>query len=169
MLRVEKTLPLIYLHTMYEDNCDQNARVLGLPRAQNFGKKIAATFSKKNSLSRYDAARPRFSPYGLCGARRIFGDPMALIRFTATFSPTRFRPGGAPKIFSGQNPRADFPNFFPYHGMMPHSPVFRPTSHAALDDSLATPWRLFVLRPLFLQLAPRRAPPEGIHIFTLYA
>jgi hypothetical protein len=59
--------------------------------------------------------------------------------------------------------------FFPYHGMMPHDLVFRPTSYVALDDSLETPWRLFVLRPLFLQLGQNFFPPEGIHIFTLYA
>jgi hypothetical protein len=71
------------------------AGVLGGAWPTFLEKKIVATFSKKNSLSRYDAARPRFSPYELCGARRFFGDPMALIRFTTTFFSTR------PKTFGG--------------------------------------------------------------------
>ena len=36
--------------------------------------------------------------------------------------------------------------------MMPHDLVFRPTGYVALDKSLETPWRLFVLRPLFSKL-----------------
>jgi hypothetical protein len=121
--------------------------------SQVLEKKSPRRFQKK-TLSRYDAALARFFDYEPCGVRRIFGDPMALIRFTGTFFSTRFRKW-AREIFSGQNVAPLFQTFFPYHGMMPHSLVFSTTSRAALDESLETPWRLFVLRPLFLTLGQK--------------
>jgi hypothetical protein len=76
-------------------------------------KKIAATFSKKNSLSRYDAALDRFSPHEPRGARQIFGDPMALIRFTTTFSPARAKKNvGRRQLFEKKNRRDVFKLFF---------------------------------------------------------
>jgi hypothetical protein len=83
-----------------------------LPPPNFFGKKLAATFSKKKSLSRYDAALDRFSPHEPRGARRFFGDPMALIRFTGTFLPARFLKTGGAENFFGPKPSRRFPKLF---------------------------------------------------------
>jgi hypothetical protein len=67
----------------------------------------------------------------------------------------------APKIFARQNVAPLFQTFFPYHGMMPHSIVFSTTSRVAFDDSLETPWRLFVLRALFCRLVQKKMGAEN--------
>jgi hypothetical protein len=78
--------------------------------------------------------------------------------------------GGAWPTFLKKKSSRRFQKKIPYHGMMPHDLVFRPTGYAALDESLGTPWRLFVLRPLFLQLGQKLlvAPRfSGSHTKTL--
>ena len=67
---------------------------------------------------------------------------------------TAFPERSAADFFEKKSSRR-FQKKIPYHGMMPHDLVFRPTSYVALDDSLETPWRLFVLRPLFSQLGQK--------------
>jgi hypothetical protein len=129
--------------------------------------KLADAFPNFFSLSRYDAARPRFSRYEPRGARRFFGDPMALIRFTATFLPTRAKKRAPPPTFFEKKIVSTFSKKNPYHGMMPHDLVFRATSPAALDDSLETPWRLFVLRPLFCRLGFEKGRRENFRAKTL--
>ena len=61
--------------------------------------------------------------------------------------------GGAWPTFLKKKSSRRFQKKIPYHGMMPHDLVFRPTGYVALDDSLETPWRLFVLRPLFFHFS----------------
>ena len=55
--------------------------------------------------------------------------------------------------------------------MMPHDLVFRPTGYVALDESLETPWHLFVLRLLFSQLGQKLLAARrfsGSHAKTLW-
>jgi hypothetical protein len=75
-----------------------------------FGPNRRAALPNFFSLSRYDAALARFSRYEPCGARRFFGDPMELIRFTDTFFSTRFEKWR--RKFPGPKRCAPFPNFF---------------------------------------------------------
>jgi hypothetical protein len=79
--------------------------------------------------------------------------------------------GGVRPTFLKKKSSRRFQKKIPYHGMMPHDLVFRPTGYVALDDSLATPWRLFVLRPLFSQLGQKLLAARrfsGSHAKTLW-
>jgi hypothetical protein len=79
--------------------------------------------------------------------------------------------GGARPTFLKKKSSRRFQKKIPYHGMMPHDLVFRLPGYVALDDSLETPWRLFVLRPLFSQLGQKLLAVRrfvGSHAKTLW-
>jgi hypothetical protein len=133
-----------------------------------FLKKNSPRRFQKKSLSRYDAARPRFSPHEPRGARRFFGDPMALIRFTATFLPARANKNGRPNFFSGQNPRADFPNFFSLSRYDAARPRFSPYELCGARRFFGDPMALIRFTTTFFATRPKLSSPEGIHIFTLH-
>jgi hypothetical protein len=79
--------------------------------------------------------------------------------------------GGVRPTFLKKKSSRRFQKKIPYHGMMPHDLVFRLPAPLRLDDSLETPWRLFVLRPLFSQLGQKLLAPRrfsGSHAKTLW-